>query len=221
MTSDNNQIKNITWQDIEPLILDEKYKEFFKNLDPETFKLILDESSSQKVVESVLKMLRDTDPKNATQEYANGLIEIMKKVITQITEKSLYRSFLMGASQITDKELLDLDIQIKPCDDQEDRKLIIPATSIEDYKNLIRNKLDSGFWNDFVGEDLIYFIFKMPDGEIKEFIYDEDDRLKIAELCSQLNHDPIEKTSDLLNYLAGNDFYKKTIDTYRNKISND
>lgn len=86
MTTDNNQIKNITWQDIEPSILDEKYKEFFKNLDPEAFKQILDENSRQKVVESVLKMLQNTDPKNATTEYANELIEIMKRVANKIQE---------------------------------------------------------------------------------------------------------------------------------------
>lgn len=157
----------------------------------------------------------------ATRENAIKLLQGMQITAHMIAhdkvneENKVYKSFLMGASQITDKELLDLDIQIKPCDDPEDRKLIIPAKSIEDYKNLIRNKLDSGFWNDFVGEDLIYFIFKMPNGEIKEFVYDEEDRLKIAELCSQLNHDPIEKTSDLLNYLAENSFYTASINNFK------
>jgi len=86
MTSDNNQIKNITWQDIEPLILDEKYKEFFKNLDPETYKLVLDEENKPKVTESILKMLKSTDPENATPEYVKGIIEDMKKVVNKIQE---------------------------------------------------------------------------------------------------------------------------------------
>jgi len=86
MTSDNNQIKNITWQDIEPLILDEKYKEFFKNFDPETFKLVLDEENKSKVTESILKMLKSTDPENATPEYANEIIEIMRNVVNKIQE---------------------------------------------------------------------------------------------------------------------------------------
>jgi len=210
-------MNNMTWQDIEPLILDDKYKEFFKNLDTKTFELVLDENSRPKVLESVLKMLSERDPENATQEDANEIIEVMQRVATKIMNNTVYRSFLMGASQLADEELLKLDIKIEHCNDPEDRKLIIPAKSIEDYKNLIRNKLDSGFWNDFVGEDLIYFIFKMPDGEIIEFIYDEEDRLKIAELCSQLNHDPIEKTSDLLNYMAGNEFYTEEVEKYKIK----
>ena len=79
MTPDNNQIKNINWQDIEPLILDEKYKEFFKNIDPEAFKLILDESNKSKIVESLYKMLHQLDPDNANDEYIDQLLSFMKK----------------------------------------------------------------------------------------------------------------------------------------------
>mgnify|MGYP003532386498 CR=1 FL=1 len=33
-------------------------------------------------------------------------------------------------------------------------------------------------------------------------------RSVVASLCTALNGDPIEKTSDLLRYLAGNPFYR-------------
>jgi len=52
----------------------------------------------------------------------------------------------------------------------------------------------------------------MPDGEVVEFGYKEEDRLEIAELCSQLNGNSIEKTSDLLNYMAENEFYTEVIE---------
>ncbi len=58
--------KNIAWEDIEPLILDEKYKEFFKNINTETFHMVLDESKHDKVLESILQMLK-------TVEYSNGI----------------------------------------------------------------------------------------------------------------------------------------------------
>ena len=36
-------------------------------------------------------------------------------------------------------------------------------------------------------------------------------REEIARLCSQLNGDPLEKTSDLLRYFASNPFYRDVI----------
>jgi guanine deaminase len=86
MNSNSRQTNNITWQDIEPLILDDKYKEFFENLDTKTFELVLDEKSRPQVVESVIKMLGERDPENATQEYANEIIEVMGKVSKQIVK---------------------------------------------------------------------------------------------------------------------------------------
>ncbi len=85
MTDTKDAQKSITWQDIEPLILDEKYKEFFKNIDPEAFKLVLDGNNRDQVVTSVLKMLMEKDPKNATREYAEEITELMKKTALQIT----------------------------------------------------------------------------------------------------------------------------------------
>ncbi len=215
MNDKTSNIKPITWADIEPLVLDAKYTEFFRKLDPKTFELVLDERRNSEVLDSVLKMLKSVDPKNANPEFGIQLIEMMRRIAQQLTR--VYKSYLMGASPITDEELIALNIKLEHCEDSESRKLTIPATSIEAYKDLVRNKLDNGFWNDFVCDDLIYFIFKMPDGEIKEFVYDEEDRLTIAELCSKLNHDPIEKTSDLLNYLAENEFYTEAVEAYKLK----
>ena len=91
MTTDNNQIKNTTWQDIEPLILDEKYKEFFKNLDIKTFELVLDENSRPKVVESVLKMLGERDPQNATMENAEITVAYMRETALKFRSKRILK----------------------------------------------------------------------------------------------------------------------------------
>lgn len=121
----------------------------------------------------------------------------------------------MGASQITDEELRNLDIDILQDEEATVRKLTIPTSSIEQYKDLIRSKLDNGFLNEYVGEDQIYFIFKMPDGVVKEFTYNETNRFDIAKRCSQLNGDAIEKTSNILDYIAENEFYTEIINNYK------
>ena len=138
-----------------------------------------------------------------------------KNNIKQNSKDKTYKSFLMGAGQIADADLTGLNIEIVKDSDPEVRKLIVPSESIEQYKELIRQKLDAGFWNEFVGEDQIYFIFKMSNGEIKEYEYRENNRLEIAGLCTQLNNDPLEKTSNLLDYLAENSFYTEEVENYR------
>jgi hypothetical protein len=46
---------------------------------------------------------------------------------------------------------------------------------------------------------------------VRELALSEGTRAEIAELCSALNGDPIEKTSDVPRYLAGNSFYRDVI----------
>lgn len=75
--------------------------------------------------------------------------------------------------------------------------------------------LDMGYWSEFVGGDLIYFIFKMTGHKVKEFPYSEDNRMQIAQLCTQLNKVPIEKTSNLPDHLSDNSFYAEMIENLK------
>ena len=122
-----------------------------------------------------------------------------------------YLSFLMGAVAISDEELVDLGIEVVRGAGSPFRGLLIPGGSLDAYKALVREKLTPGFWNDIVGRQEILFVFKLADGTIEEFTYSEANREQIARRCTSLNRDPIEKTSDLLRYLAGNPFYRELL----------
>lgn len=117
----------------------------------------------------------------------------------------------MGAPKITDQELMQAGAEIVEKSDSGSRKLKIPGSALAAYEQLVTSKLDNGFWTDIVGEREVIFIFKFADGSTKRLVFTEDARKEIARLCSQLNGDSIEKTSDVLNYLAANDFYKDFI----------
>lgn len=125
-----------------------------------------------------------------------------------------YLSFLMGAAAIPDQELSDLGIEILQGAGSAFRGLLVPASSIAAYKELVRAKITPGFWNDIVGQQEIVFIFKLADGTIKELALSEATRSEIAQLCSSLNNDPLEKTSDMPRYLAGNPFYRELIGAF-------
>jgi hypothetical protein len=120
-------------------------------------------------------------------------------------------SFLMGASAISDEDLRTLGIEIIEPIKDDIRGLRIPDKSLKLYKKLLKEKLQPGYWNEIVGKTQILFIFKLTDGTVHELIYSPETKNEIAKLCSQLNNDPIEKTSDLLKYIASNKFYRKAM----------
>jgi hypothetical protein len=125
-----------------------------------------------------------------------------------------YLSFLMGADAIDDEELTSLDVEILRGAGSPFRGLLIPEKSLSAYKTLVREKLTPGFWNDILGREKVFFIFKLADGTVRELALSEGARPEIACLCSSLNKDPIEKTSDVLRYLAGNPFYRELIEAF-------
>ena len=125
-----------------------------------------------------------------------------------------YLSFLMGADAIADDELTHLGIDVLQGAGSPFRGLLIPEESLAAYRALVRQKITPGFWNDIVGRQHVLFIFKLADGTIRELALSEATRSEIAQLCSSLNKDPIEKTSDMPRYLAGNRFYRELIDAF-------
>jgi hypothetical protein len=125
-----------------------------------------------------------------------------------------YLSFLMGADAIADHELTNLGVKILKGAGTSFRGLLIPEGCLAAYRALIRDKITPGYWNDILGRQEILFIFKLADSTIRELTLSEATRSEIAHLCSLLNKDPIEKTSDMLQYLAANPFYCEVVGAY-------
>ena len=117
----------------------------------------------------------------------------------------------MGADAIADEELTHLGIKVLQGAGSPFRGLLIPESILTAYRALVRQKITPGFWNDIVGRQDVLFIFKLGDGTIRELALSEATRSEIARLCSSLNQDPIEKTSDIPRYLSGNPFYRELI----------
>jgi hypothetical protein len=121
----------------------------------------------------------------------------------------------MGANQISDSELGEISVTIISKPDSDSRTLKISEEALKIYEELVSKKLDGGFWNDIVSETRILFIFKFKDGSIKRFELSKKNQPEIAQLCHEFNGDPLEKTSNILAYLAGNDFYADTISRFK------
>lgn len=118
-----------------------------------------------------------------------------------------YLSYLMGAPNISDKELVESGVEIKGTTDSGSRMLLFSDSSLATYAALIKEKMDNGFWNEIVGEKEILFIFKFNDGAIKEYKLTVANEKEIDELCSTFNNEPPGKTHNVYLYISENDYY--------------
>ena len=128
--------------------------------------------------------------------------------------KQDYLSYLMGAAETNVEDLHLLDIEVVGLSETGSFKLVVPADKLEAYKELVRENILAGFWNEMIGTEEILFLFKHLDGHLEELVHSAENQKYIAELCAQFSGDPLEKTTDLLNYLAANDFYTDRINQY-------
>jgi len=119
----------------------------------------------------------------------------------------MYLSYLMGADKISDQDLTNLGVKIVGKTDSGSRKLEISSSALEEYKNLIGEKMTPGFWNELLDENEIYFIFKHENGNIEEYALSPENEQKIDELCAKLNDEPPGKTANVYKYISDNDFY--------------
>jgi len=60
----------------------------------------------------------------------------------------------------------------------------IPKESLPDYEVLISNNLKPGFWNEYIG-DIVVFIFKTKEGKILRFELNSDNEKEIMALCNE------------------------------------
>lgn len=131
-------------------------------------------------------------------------------VIKQTHEE--YRSYLMGAIKISDQDLENIGIKILGKSESGSRKLEIPRISIDKYEELVKEKLDNGFWNEYVGNEIV-FIFKDKKGEIKRMVLDPDTEREINKLADEFNGAGWTKKGSVWAWLAENDWYKDYIMT--------
>lgn len=119
----------------------------------------------------------------------------------------MYLSYLMGVKDATENHLKSLGVANATKSESGNWKLEIPTEKIEAYKEFVKAKLEPGFWNEFLDEYGIHFIFKLKDGTYKEYALSSTNEQEIDNLCAKLNNEPPEKTANVYKYLAENDYY--------------
>ena len=135
------------------------------------------------------------------KRYNLPIVQVVRK------EKAPVKSYLMGASKISDGDLAKLGIRIVQKMKDGDRKIEIPKEKLKEYEKLILLKLDNGFWNEYLGEEIV-FLFKSKQGQTKRIVLNNKTAEEINELSSLYTK---RKFVNPWLTLAQNDFYTDLI----------
>lgn len=80
-------MKDISWDDIQKYIDKDAYQNFFKQISPSVFKMALNDKDRPRVIEAILKVLRERDLQNASIDYAEKVADRMKQLATAILKE--------------------------------------------------------------------------------------------------------------------------------------
>lgn len=118
-----------------------------------------------------------------------------------------YISYLMGAEEISDQELTDIGVTIVSKSESGSRKITIPSASIDKYADLIRAKMSPGFWNEYMNDTNIVFIFKHKEGRLEEYHLSPENEVQVDKLAAQFANQELGKDHNVYKWLSENDYY--------------
>lgn len=123
----------------------------------------------------------------------------------------MYLSYLMGGSRISDNDLRQIGVEIAEAMKTGDRRIRIPNEARDQYWSLVREKMEPGFWNEFLNEKEISFLFKFKDGHIKEFMLSQENEKEIDTLAAQFNNEQPTSSVNVYRWLAKNEWYREVM----------
>lgn len=114
-------------------------------------------------------------------------------------------SYVMGIG----KEIISLKKQgLKIRKSKSDYKVVFAEDKTEIWEDFVCNNLQEGYWNEYITNDKVIFIFKYNEKISRYEVNDFNDN-QVLELCEKLcGHE----FGSIYNMLIQNKFYKKIID---------
>ena len=132
-------------------------------------------------------------------EFAKTFNLPIRQVIRKTGSK--IRSYVMGISDISPFEKIGVVVEER---EGENFKVTIPEEKEAEYEKLIWEHMQSGFWNEYIGNETV-FLFKMKDGSQKRIILSSETDAEINKLAGQLVNEIDKRPVGL--WLAANAWY--------------
>ncbi len=134
----------------------------------------------------------------------------IKKVVNPNPEMA--RSYIMGQKNITQEDVTLLGGRVDSVTDSGHLCIEFPISKCEHFEKLIVDKMEQGFWNEYLTNDEIIFLFKEKNGEIKRFVLGDDNAHEICVIGNRFNEQPKPLQSETAwSWLANNEWYAQII----------
>lgn len=128
------------------------------------------------------------------------------------------RSILMGFKDISKRDLDALGIREVRAAKKTQRFIEIPEKSLSMFEKLIAKKMTPGFWNEYVGQGKVVFLFKDKKGVIERMELTLETDQRINHLSAAYNNQP-EPRGSTWDWLSNVPFYAELFIPSDNKKS--
>lgn len=116
----------------------------------------------------------------------------------------MYYSYVMGIGDSINYLKKD-GFTIEP--EGDNYKISFPKEKAEEWERYISEHLETGFWNEYLADDSVIFLFHLDDGIKRYVVYDYKND-EVLGLCEKLCKCKFES---LKSMLEGNGYYKDKI----------
>ncbi|MCA9341745.1 class I tRNA ligase family protein, partial [Candidatus Saccharibacteria bacterium] len=91
-----------------------------------------------------------------------------------------------------------------------------PVSKADDFERLITDNMETGFWNEYLTNEKVVFIFKHKDGYIERFEFNDSNASQICALGNKFNNLPEPAPNETpWQWLANNSWYSSIVPKVR------
>jgi leucyl-tRNA synthetase len=100
------------------------------------------------------------------------------------------RTYIMGQQDISASDIESIGGRIDSVTDAGHICAEFPVANAKKFEELINEKMELGFWNEYLTNEQVVFIFKHKDGKLQRFVLSDKNAHEICALGNQFNNQP-------------------------------
>lgn len=98
------------------------------------------------------------------------------------------RTYIMGQQNIDSADVEAIGGRVDSINESGHMCVEFPVSKFKEFEDLISNKMESGFWNEYLTNEKVVFIFKHKDGRLERFALNDDNAHEILALGHEFNN---------------------------------
>ena len=126
------------------------------------------------------------------------------------------RSYIMGQQNITEDDIFEIGGTVDNRTEAGHLCVEFPVSKADDFERLITDNMETGFWNEYLTNEKVVFIFKHKDGYIERFEFNDSNASQICALGNKFNNLPEPAPNETpWQWLANNSWYSSIVPKVR------